>query len=212
MDFATQLKSWCETPLGEPFLRPFAPNADWKGAEVFIIGTNPATPLRDEFPSFNAYWNGLTVDRQLFDKEYERKHGGGSSMTSVRVGDLVKALRPINCLVTNASWIPASSPKSISGAQWKQGTECLKALVRYCRPKVLFCHGSKARAFASSLGANVDPYQPAAAQDTVCDGMLVLGYHHFTGQGLRPGATFNPGADIPVFVNRIRSHILRINK
>jgi hypothetical protein len=207
VDFEAQLMSWCQTPPGEPFLRPFAPNPAWRDAQVFIIGTNPATPLRDEFPSFDAYWRGLTLDPQLFYLKYERKHQGGTSKTTDRVRELINMLSPITCLVTNASWIPAASPKDIKSQQWREGSDRLKELIRYCHPKVLFCHGAKACAFARSLGANVDPYELPSSQSTMYDGMLVLAYHHFTGQGLRQGSRFDPSNEVPQFATRIRSFI-----
>ncbi|MCI0492019.1 MAG: hypothetical protein L0Z07_03680 [Planctomycetes bacterium] len=61
--------------------------------------------------------------------------------------------------------------------------------------------------FARSLGANVDPYEMPSSQSTMRDGMLVLAYHHFTGQGLREGSRFDPSNEVPQFATRIRSFI-----
>jgi hypothetical protein len=207
LDFEAQLRLSCETPAGQPFLRPFAPNPDWANATVFIIGTNPATPLRDEFSSFGEYWEGLTRDPEIFRRAYKRKRAGGNSKTTDRICALVKKLAPLNCLVTNVSWVPAASPREITRDQWKAGSRLLTTLVRHCRPQVLFCHGSKACSFAHSLGAPVDPYVPAILQDTKHDGMLILAYHHFAGQGLRKGSRFAPDLELPAFVDRIHSYV-----
>jgi len=66
-DVEDRLREICHTDAG-PYLRPFAPNPEWRTAQVFVVGTNPATPLRDEFESFDAYWRGLTVDPSIFER------------------------------------------------------------------------------------------------------------------------------------------------
>ncbi len=73
-DFEVRLRELCNTAMG-PYLRPFAPNTEWRSAQVFVVGTNPATPLRDEFASFDTYWHGLTVDPSVFDEVSARDTG-----------------------------------------------------------------------------------------------------------------------------------------
>lgn len=206
MDYTTRLKTECRTASG-PYLRPFAPNPAWDSAEVFIIGENPATPLRDEFDSFDQYWEGLTADPAVFQRVYRGFHSGGSSKTSSLVSLLIEALAPVNVLVTNVSWYPASRFKHIP--RWeKRRSDRLDDLIAHCRPKVLFAHGRRARKFVSKrFGATLDPYLAPGRQTSVNQGMLCLGYHHFSGRGLRKGTSFEPLVDIPEFADRIKGFL-----
>ena len=67
------LRSLCNTNEG-PFLRPFAPNAQWNSASVIVVGTNPATPLREKFADFDNYSTALTRYPARFEKIYSSKH------------------------------------------------------------------------------------------------------------------------------------------
>jgi hypothetical protein len=91
MDFETQLKSWCNTERG-PYRHPFAPNPNWRSAQVMIIGTNHATLLRNEFGSFDEYWNSLTVDPAAFDKYYSAQHKDGASKSTKWTKNLFNVL------------------------------------------------------------------------------------------------------------------------
>lgn len=52
----------------------------------------------------------------------------------------------------------------------------------------------------------VDRYAPLDKQNTIIDGMLVLAYHHFSGQGLRKGTRFDPDSELPRIAYRIKQH------
>ncbi len=206
MDYIERLRTDSKTGAG-PYLRPFAPNPRWRSAKVFIIGENPATPLRDEFDSFDEYWAGLTVEPELFHRVYQGFHSGGSSKTTHWTRSLVQSVAPLNVLVTNVSWYPAGRFKDIPTAE-QERSDRLQGLIAHCRPKVLFAHGRRARRFLDErFRVEVDPYCPPNQQTTVVSGMLCLGYHHFTGQGLRNGASFQPAAAIPEFADRIREYL-----
>lgn len=69
------LRRVAETASG-PYLRPFTPDAGWRNAPVLVVGTNPATPLRDEMPSFDMYCHALTA-QQVFDGQKPRRGKGG---------------------------------------------------------------------------------------------------------------------------------------
>lgn len=205
MDFEEQLKSWCTTNSG-PYRRPFAPNPDWHTADVFIIGTNPATPLRDEYDSFKEYWESLIANPASFEKHYSRQHNGGTSKSTKWTNRLIELLQPLNCLVTNACWFPVMKQKDIPVEEWAFAQQGLNSLIDFVRPKALFCHGSVAEGFAKSLGVPADRYAAPGEQISEIDGMLVLCYHHFSGQGLRKGARFDPASDLPRFAERIKLH------
>ena len=205
MDFETQIKELCATAKG-PYRRPFVPNTKWASANVFIIGTNPATPLRKEFASFDEYWNGLTARPEVFEKHYSAKHGGEASKTTKNIRKLVELLQPLNCLVTNVSWYPAKTKKEIPDAEWQLGKCALKTLISHCRPSVLFCHGQPAEEFAQWLGASVDRYALPETQEFVMNGMLILAFHHLSGMGIR-GAPFDLPSALQHFTATIERHV-----
>ncbi|MPW18179.1 hypothetical protein GCT13_14970 [Paraburkholderia sp. CNPSo 3157] len=204
LPFERELKSHCRTPVG-PYLRPFSANRDWKTASVFIIGDNPATPLRDEFDGFDAYWTALTEDIEAFRERYAAKHSGRTSKTTARVQHLASFIGKEHCLVTNSCWVPATSPRQITRAERRRDEGQLKALIKFCRPKVILLHGSKAVRFAgTAYGLRLDPFEAPAQQDYVVKGMRLFAYPHFSGLGVPGGKTFQPDVDFPVFAMRIR--------
>lgn len=64
------LRNKCYTTEG-PYLFPFYPNPYWKEARIFIVGLNPVVPFREEFDSYEHYWQALTQ----FPEEFERARG-----------------------------------------------------------------------------------------------------------------------------------------
>ena len=207
MQFANKLKDWCYTESG-PYRRPFLPNPRWESASVVVVGTNPATSMRDEFDSFDHYWKGITESPDIFYERYRRAYSGGTSKSTSNAKILLKLLDSLNVLVTNVVWYPASSKKQIPKVEWELGFNSLTALIEHIRPKAVFCHGAVAEEFAKSLDPNIDRYRPAAEQTVVGSGdVLVLAYHHFSGQGLKKGAEFQPQRDFPIFARAIQSHV-----
>lgn len=72
----------------------------------------------------------------------------------------------------------------------------------------MFCHGADAQKFAVSLDSSADRYRSATDQvATVKDDILVLCFHHFSGQGLRRGASFQPATEFPIFAKAIHEHV-----
>lgn len=207
VDLEDRLKEWCNTTSG-PYRRPFAPNPRWRDAEVMIIGENPATPLRAEYSSFDEYWESLTTNPKIFEKHYSAQHRGGMSKSTKRMLDLIDLLRPLNCLVSNVCWFPALKSKDIPLIERRTSLGYLHQLICFVQPKVIFCHGSKAEDFAREvLGVKTDRYTPPDRQVDVVDRMLVLVYHHFSGQGLRKGAHFDPVSELPQFAKCIKRHV-----
>jgi hypothetical protein len=95
-----------------PYLRPFTRNASWRTARVFIVGTNPATPLRDEFDSFEAYWLALSCNPSDFEKVYLSQRTGKPSKTTMRIKRFESHLADVGVLRTNS---------------WQIGLPCLPA-------------------------------------------------------------------------------------
>ena len=174
---------------------------------MIIIGTNPATPMRDQFDSFEQYWNGLTKTPELFDSKYKKEHNGKTSKSTKNANQLLSQLEPFNVLVTNVVWYPVQRKKLIPKQEWAYGEHALADLILHIKPKVIFCHGADAESFIKKYYGFVDRYQSAVKQNVVIDGILILAYHHFSGQGLRKGSNFQPKSEFPVFSEKIYTHI-----
>ena len=185
------LREICNTFEG-PYLRPFFPNPRWTEARIFIVGENPATPLRSEFESFDEYWRSLTQYPEEFKRIYSRKHSSGQSKSTARARRFQDQLHPINVLTTNAVIYPGRFKDIPNKAkQRKIGTCCFQYLLGVCKPSSVLFHGSKAvKLAADSLGVNLDPYQPIDCQDTVIHNPSychLFAFPHFSGQGVRRG-------------------------
>lgn len=185
------LREMCNTPKG-PYLRPFFPNPKWYEARIFIVGTNPATPLRNEFESFDEYWRSLTQAPEEFERKYSQKHGSGQSKSTARAQRFQNRMHPINVLATNSIIYPGKYKGIPNKAnQRKIGTSCFQYLLGVCKPSSVLFHGSKAvKLAADSLGVNLDRYQPIDCQDTVIHNPIychLFAFPHFSGQGARGG-------------------------
>lgn len=207
MSFEEKLKERCYTESG-PYRRPFAPNRHWSSAEVLIVGTNPATPIRDELGSFENYWQALTHTPEAFYNYYHQAHGGGASKSTTNANLLLSLLEPINTLTTNVVWYPVSRKNEIPKMEWELGAQALDELIQHIQPKVIFCHGADAERFGRKYVSGLDRYIPATEQAAqLVDEMLILAFHHFSGQGLRGGARFALKEELPIFATIIREHI-----
>ena len=207
MAFAEQIKQLCETQSG-PYRRPFTPNTQWENADVFIVGTNPATPMRSQFDSFEHYWCALTVDPQIYWERYRAAHSGRASKSTANANLLLDLLSPLNVLVTNVVWYPVEKKKFIPKQEWEIGVKALSGLYEHVKPKVVFCHGADAQRFAQQLCPRADRYRPLSDQQlNTSNGTLVFCYHHFSGQGLRAGSKFQPRVDFPVVAQMIHDHV-----
>ena len=190
-EFERWLRELCHTAEG-PYLRPFAPNPEWRTAQVFVVGTNPATPLREEFDSFDMYWRGLTSDPSIFEEVYRRQHRGGESRTTARVRKFVAALRPLNVLVCNAYALPAPRREQIPNRLEAAavGRAIFEGLFAHCRPRTLLFHGAEAVKLAEkTLEVRLDVAVPLEEQQTTTDSgeARVYAFPHFSGMGAPPG-------------------------
>ena len=145
MDTETWLREISNTSQG-PYLRPFGASASWKSARVLIVGTNPATPLRSEFISFDYYWEALTRDPDRFLEVYRRARRKGDSLTTRRTRELQGYLAPINSLVTNVYPYPASSANRIPNKAYFRslGRQIFSRLIADLQPRALVLHGQPA--------------------------------------------------------------------
>lgn len=187
------LKQKCYRPSG-PYLRPFAPNPAWKEATVFIVGLNPSTPFREEFESYEHYWDALTRHPERYHEAYQRKYQRREeqqSRTARILSRLIEGLQPWNVLVTNVYAYPTPNPKLIPRAikQEQPGESILARLITLCKPRVLLFHGSEARGFAAKyFKVKLDAYLAPAKQSTVAplpglnSSARLFAYHHLVGR------------------------------
>lgn len=196
-DFEVVLRTLAQTDSG-PYLRPFTPDAQWRTARVFIVGTNPATPLRDEFDSFDTYWHALTRDPAAFQKVYMARRSGKPSVTTNRINRFTAPLADVGVLRTNACALPSRRwgelPSALRREQLEIGRRVLRALVEICRPAAILCHGKEGvRAVSALFGIPLDPYVQLDRQNVratlVPDGVPVqlFAYPHLSGIGVEKG-------------------------
>jgi hypothetical protein len=206
-DLEKWLKEVCDTESG-PYLRPFSPNPNWYSADVIVVGTNPATPLRDQFLSFDEYWDALTRTPEKFEEVYSREHGGGESKTTSNRRVLTDNLNGINVLVTNVVWLPSSSASKIKISEFRSGYGRLKRLLDGINPKVIFAYGGKAVECIFNNYSNVpDKLTPPQQQGKSREEPLVLTFPHLSGQGLPPGTKFRPDEVLPEFAQIIMDRL-----
>ena len=208
MNFEHELKAICNTK-GGPYLRPFRPNVAWAHSKAWIVGSNPATPLRQEFRSFDEYWDSLTKNPDVFERTYANARGDEDSKTTKRVKELCAELRGINYLVTNACAYPVAHNGRVPAEQWAIGEQIFRGLLICCEPKVIFAHGTKAQRLVERVfGVALDPYLDPDLQRNTANQCLLLCAPHLSGAGMRPGATFSADQALPKFAPRIRSAIV----
>ena len=208
-DIETWIKKECRTPKG-PYLRPFTPNPKWRKAEVFVVGSRPATPLRDEFDNFDDYWKALTLRPKRFNEVYSREHKTGESKTTGNRRILTdhRHLKEVTVLVTNVCWVPVKGTKRVSEAELKVGKERLKQLYDHIQPKIIFAYGKPAiNASHGIFGHAPDPYLPPKEQGKYPKKPLVLTYRHLSGMGGEKGKPFQPNIDLPEFAQIIREYL-----
>jgi hypothetical protein len=132
------LKNRCYTEEG-PYLLPFSPNPHWKEASVFIVGLNPIDSFREEFDSFEHYWQALTRYPEEFKKAYPKRYpqrNEDKSRTRKRISELVRRLAPLDVLVTNIFAYPAVSPRLIPKELKQESDEekIISNLITICKP------------------------------------------------------------------------------
>lgn len=206
-DLETWLRKICCTASG-PYLRPFTANPSWRRAEIFIIGSRPATPLRDEFNNFEDYWGALTLRPDRFDEMYSRAQNSGESKSTGNRRILTDLLEGVAVLITNVCWVPVQGTKKLSRHEINIGQERLKQLYRHIRPKIIFAYGEPAINASSDLfGHAPDPYQSPKEQGQSRRKPLVLSYRHLSGMGGKKGRPFQPNIDLPEFAKIINRRL-----
>lgn len=217
-DFEGMLRRLACTSSG-PYLRPFTPDAQWREARVFVVGKNPATPLRDEFGGFDAYWHALTTDPAAFEAMYLAKRGGKVSPTTKRFNRFAAPLAGIGVLRANACALPSRRwselPPAVRREQLVIGRQVLHALVEICRPAAILCHGKEGvQAVSTLFDVELDPYIPLAQQAvsatlrTGTTPVQLFAYPHLSGVGVEKGfAVGRMGDDLGALGQRLANSL-----
>jgi hypothetical protein len=211
------LRHKCYTTEG-PYLFPFYPNSNWKAARVFIVGLNPVVPFREEFDSYEHYWQALTQFPGEFERARSKKQQPkkrNKSRTQIRISELVSRLQPLNVLVTNIFAYPAVSPFGIPTELRREADEnkVISRLIKICKPAVLFFHGREARLFANryfkveldAFSKPKDQWTTAVIQGATAPSTLFV-YHHLVGR-VEPHSVME--ADLKEFAKQIHARVAR---
>jgi hypothetical protein len=201
-----------------PYLFPFYPNPNWKEARVFIVGLNPVVPFREEFDSYEHYWQALTQLPEEFERARSKKQQPkkrSESRTQKRISELVSRLQPLNVLVTNIFAYPAVSPLGIPTELRREADEnkVISRLIKICKPAALFFHGREARLFANryfkveldTYSKPQDQWTTAVIQGATAPSDLFV-YHHFVGR-VEPHPVME--ADLKEFAEQIHARIAK---
>lgn len=201
--------------LAGPHLQPFAPNREWKNARVFIVGLNPIAPLREEFQSFEDYWESLTSTPSKYIGQTRNNLSATSeckSRTTKRIIEMVSHLYPLNILVTNVIAYPSLKPELIPKEIRLEPYEkrVITKLIHICRPKVIFFHGREATKYANKIfDVDLNPYVHPMNQGTLAQipnshyKVWLYAYHHLVGRVDKGNVV---SERIKQFSARIRAH------
>jgi hypothetical protein len=137
-----EFKTELERLIGNPTsLRPFICDGYPLDSEIFIIGINPATEIKENFWNF---WDGDKFNKTKWFDNYllERKDKYHKvSPTRVKIEYLVNTIfKNHKCLETNA-YSTATANLSLLQSNQKD-TDILSFLIRTIKPKAMFIHGT----------------------------------------------------------------------
>lgn len=123
-------------------VRPFVCDGSPLTCSVFIIGTNPASSLAEQFWT---YWDDSTgFDKHRFMAAYSdsRRRRGKAVVSQTRnaLEVLVKSCAPLRCLETNVFGEATATQAELLAAP-TQGISVLPFLVDAIKPKWIIAHG-----------------------------------------------------------------------
>ena len=144
-DFASGLREILNR-MNTPGLRPFACDGSPLSCNVFLVGSNPATPM---YRSFWEFWSDdFGFDKASFMQAYrEARTERGELRTSKTRHTLewvVDASAPTRCLETNVYAKPTSGGVRNLGPE-DLNSEPLRYLLDWIKPGLIIGHGRTAR-------------------------------------------------------------------
>lgn len=147
IEFRRQLSALMIEQTERPFVCDDSPLNTW----AFVVGLNPATPLRS---SFWEFWDdSFGFNRATFEKEY-----GALRPTKTgnrpRIEAVSKAFPKGACLETNIYASPTKSAPMLRPAQKR--TAGFEFLFQTIQPRALFIHGAPTVKFFSTVNPELD--------------------------------------------------------
>lgn len=154
--FLEQVKEWIKPHPGEnhPYYRPFIANEYHDRWPVFLVGTNPATPINPSQIDADTYANML-LNQELFIKHYIKlrqrlkKTKVSPTRTGIRkMADKIQKSTGYSVLETNVIPYPASNEKElayVSKEALNHSRKIFSKLLLNQRPRLIITHGRTAK-------------------------------------------------------------------
>lgn len=123
--------------MPEPEARPFTCYGSPLECRIFIVGSNSATRLGQDF--FDRYWSDdCGFLRDDFEADYSRKRKKGGRGTRPRIEHFVAGASPVPCLETNIYAVPTKKASDLKAKD--KNTAIIEYLVKTIRPAGIFVH------------------------------------------------------------------------
>jgi hypothetical protein len=130
--------------------RPFVCDGSPLQTQMFVVGLNPATALRQNFWCFWDDSRGF--DREKFDREY-REVRAMKTGNRPRIEAISRAFPRGLCLETNIYSSPTKTAPMLRRDQKR--TEAFEFLFRTIQPKALYIHGAPVVQFFTCVNAEI---------------------------------------------------------
>ena len=146
-----------ERLMPTPEARPFTCKGSPFKCRLFIVGFNPATPLKQDF--FRRYWcDDRGFLRKVFEADYlqrrkeqrrEEPHKRQVSPTRQRIEAFVEGASPVPCLETNIYAVPTAKASELESKY--KNMDIIEYLIKKIRPAGIFVHSNAARKLFQKL-------------------------------------------------------------
>lgn len=157
------LKNACKPIDGsDVYFRPFISKGNPQDSKIFLVGVNPATPIKTKEIDLESYTN-LLMDYQLFHERYLDLRGtAGVSRTRMGILEFVRWISSYTntpVLETNVITYPTKSIKELKRFNkenpkgYNKATNIFVSLLKEIEPSIIILHGANTvRQFNLSVG------------------------------------------------------------
>ena len=160
----------------KPSARPFVCKGRPEACDVFIVGTNPATSMKEPFKDFWSSESGF--DKKAWFKSYGDQRDGKWSPTRHVIEGVIEAAPGVGFLETNV--YATATPSETGLLPEHRDSDFFKLLVETIRPKVIIAHGREAyRAVGTFFDRTLKPSKEFVTV-RVNEDCVVLAMPHFS--------------------------------
>ena len=153
-DFADGLREIMDR-MGTPGLRPFICDGSPLDCSVFLVGSNPATPMNHSFWDFWSDERGFNKEQFMLAYKETRWQRGKTQLSPTRytLEWVVSAAAPAKCLETNVYANPGDGgvkrlrPEDLN-------PEPFHFLLDRIKPRLVVAHGGTAKKYLEQLELN----------------------------------------------------------